>query len=88
VEADAIGESPLALFTHAPVAEFIYLLSGVKLQLNGQGMFSLPGGDIGWPRWQLLTQKKVLRAVNKARGREEEMIRRSWLVTRSVEEEP
>ena len=26
------------------------------------------GSDIRWPRWRLLTQKKVLRAVNQARG--------------------
>ena len=63
-----MNESPLALFTHAPVSEFIYLLSGVKLKTDGNGMFNLPGSDIGWPRWQLLTQKKVLRAVNQARG--------------------
>jgi hypothetical protein len=66
-ESDKIGGSPLHLFTHAPVSEFIYLLSGVKLGVSGKGTYSLPGDDIGWPRWRLLTSRDVLRAVNSAR---------------------
>ena len=76
------GGTPIQLFTHAPISEFINLLAGVKLDLKVAGIFSLPGDDIGWPWWWVLTQTKVLKEVTRARDKwtELEPVEEEWVV--------
>ncbi|KAF8145749.1 hypothetical protein K438DRAFT_1781663 [Mycena galopus ATCC 62051] len=54
----------LALFTHAPISEFVYLLTGVGVQALGNETYSLTGGDSGWERWQALTSRAVYRILD------------------------
>ncbi|KAF8181028.1 hypothetical protein K438DRAFT_1976476 [Mycena galopus ATCC 62051] len=54
----------LALFTHAPISEFVYLLTGVGVQALGNETYSLTGGDFGWERWQALTSRAVYRILD------------------------
>ncbi|KAJ7504708.1 hypothetical protein B0H11DRAFT_2347378 [Mycena galericulata] len=49
----------LALFTHAPISELVYLLTGAALKTHSDGTFSLSGGDSGWERWQILTAREM-----------------------------
>jgi hypothetical protein len=54
----------LALFTHAPISEFVYLLTGVGIRALGNETYSLTGGDYGWERWQALTSRAVYRILD------------------------
>ncbi|KAJ7789699.1 hypothetical protein B0H14DRAFT_3573004 [Mycena olivaceomarginata] len=54
----------LALFTHAPMSEFVYLLTGVGVRALGNETYSLTGGDFGWERWQALTSRAVYRILD------------------------
>ncbi|KAJ7798808.1 hypothetical protein B0H14DRAFT_2617601 [Mycena olivaceomarginata] len=49
----------LALFTRAPISEFVYLLTGVDIRALGNETYSLTGGDYGWELWQALTSRAV-----------------------------
>ncbi|KAJ7120688.1 hypothetical protein C8R43DRAFT_1136631 [Mycena crocata] len=54
----------LALFTHAPISELVYLLAGAGTRPFGdEGMCSLTSGDNGWERWQALSRGEALRAL-------------------------
>jgi hypothetical protein len=54
----------LALFTHAPMSEFVCLLTGVGVRALGNETYSLTGGDFGWERWQALTSRAVYRILD------------------------
>ncbi|KAJ7369179.1 hypothetical protein DFH08DRAFT_929073 [Mycena albidolilacea] len=54
----------LALFTHAPISEFVYLSTGVGIRALGNETCSLTGGDYGWERWQALTSRAVYRSLD------------------------
>ncbi|KAJ7673253.1 hypothetical protein DFH06DRAFT_1292967 [Mycena polygramma] len=54
----------LALFTHAPIREFVYLMNGAGLRTFGtDGMCSMTSGDNGWERWNTLCREEVLRIM-------------------------
>ncbi|KAJ7872018.1 hypothetical protein B0H14DRAFT_3860527 [Mycena olivaceomarginata] len=64
----------LALFTHAPVSELIYLLSGAKVSKKGE-VHCLSAGEVGWERWEALRSTAVYRLLgieNSADNSEEE----------------
>ncbi|KAJ6628382.1 hypothetical protein B0H10DRAFT_2184872 [Mycena sp. CBHHK59/15] len=51
----SICEGPeLALFTHAPISELLYHLSGAGVKLHLDGTYSISAGDAGWERWAIL----------------------------------
>ncbi|KAK7014640.1 hypothetical protein R3P38DRAFT_3573396 [Favolaschia claudopus] len=57
----------LALFTHAPISELVYLMSGAVLTFNAQGdeqTFNLSAGDFGWECWQKLTMEESRRTLH------------------------
>ncbi|KAJ7776957.1 hypothetical protein DFH07DRAFT_766644 [Mycena maculata] len=51
----------LALFTHAPISELVYLLTGSHLDLKDKdkGLYSMLSCDNGWEHWQALTTQVV-----------------------------
>ncbi|KAJ7740472.1 hypothetical protein DFH07DRAFT_778407 [Mycena maculata] len=51
----------LALLTHAPISELVYLLAGSHLDLKDKdkGLYSMSSCDNGWERWQALTKQVV-----------------------------
>jgi len=57
---------PLALYTHAPIAEFVYNLHSARLTMKQEGLYSLNGEDTGLPRWRILTSEPADKAVSKA----------------------
>ncbi|KAJ7889522.1 hypothetical protein B0H14DRAFT_2561726 [Mycena olivaceomarginata] len=54
----------LALFTHAPMSEFVYLLTEVGVRALGNETYSLTGGDFGWEHWQALTSRAVYQILD------------------------
>ncbi|KAK6971680.1 hypothetical protein R3P38DRAFT_2670220 [Favolaschia claudopus] len=60
----------LALFTHAPISELVYLLSGATLRPVSDNadeiMFKLSAGDNGWECWQKLTSDALRRTLHVA----------------------
>ncbi|KAJ6617851.1 hypothetical protein B0H10DRAFT_1948034 [Mycena sp. CBHHK59/15] len=44
----------LALFTHAPISELVYHLSGAGVKIHLDGTYSISAGDAGWERWAIL----------------------------------
>ncbi|KAJ6595405.1 hypothetical protein B0H10DRAFT_2089960 [Mycena sp. CBHHK59/15] len=40
----------LALFTHAPISELVYHLSGAGVKIHLDGTYSISAGDAGWER--------------------------------------
>ncbi|KAJ7084923.1 hypothetical protein C8R44DRAFT_894034 [Mycena epipterygia] len=62
------GGRSLALFTHAPISELVYLLTGAKLSKfaeESEEMYSISAGDSGWERWDALNSNAtVYRILN------------------------
>ncbi|KAJ7207048.1 hypothetical protein GGX14DRAFT_396482 [Mycena pura] len=58
------GRNPLALFTHAPISELVYLLTGAIVRSIGEQIYSISGGDAGWERWHALTSQAVYRILD------------------------
>ncbi|KAJ7939918.1 hypothetical protein B0H13DRAFT_1850117 [Mycena leptocephala] len=57
----------LALFTHAPISELVYLLAGAAVQVLGDaadGTFKLSGGDSGRECWQKMTTEEMRRTLH------------------------
>ncbi|KAJ6479640.1 hypothetical protein C8R45DRAFT_933449 [Mycena sanguinolenta] len=54
----------LALFIHAPISEFVYLLTGIGIRALGNETYSLTGGDFAWEHWQALTSTAVYRILD------------------------
>ncbi|KAJ7718562.1 hypothetical protein DFH07DRAFT_784894 [Mycena maculata] len=78
VLANESGHS-LALFTHAPISELVYLLTGSHLDLKDkdEGLYSISSGNNGWECWQALTTQQCIgfwrlagRMIAKSRMRE------------------
>ncbi|KAJ7278625.1 hypothetical protein C8J57DRAFT_1304243 [Mycena rebaudengoi] len=68
------SSSDLALFTHAPISELIYLLAGAVLKSQGEGSdetFTMTGGDNGWERWQVLNRSELRTVLNPVEDDEE-----------------
>ncbi|KAJ7446055.1 hypothetical protein FB451DRAFT_1567900 [Mycena latifolia] len=61
----------LALFTHAPISELVYLLTGAALSNLTHEMYSISAGDVGWERWQALTSNAVYRILDLEGGSDE-----------------
>ncbi|KAJ7230767.1 hypothetical protein C8J57DRAFT_1386882 [Mycena rebaudengoi] len=59
------SSSDLALFTHAPISELIYLLAGAV------ETFTMTGGDNGWERWQTLNRSELRTVLNPVEDDEE-----------------
>ncbi|KAJ6504802.1 hypothetical protein C8R47DRAFT_1210058 [Mycena vitilis] len=45
----------LPLFTHAPISELVYLLTGARMFNVGPELHSISAGDAGWERWVALS---------------------------------
>ncbi|KAJ7851130.1 hypothetical protein B0H14DRAFT_3451518 [Mycena olivaceomarginata] len=54
----------LALFTHAPISDFVYLLTGVGVRALGNETYNLTAGDFRWECWQALTSRAVYRILD------------------------
>ncbi|KAJ7242452.1 hypothetical protein C8J57DRAFT_1367540, partial [Mycena rebaudengoi] len=54
------SSSDLALFTHAPISELIYLLAGA----GSDETFTMTGGDNGWECWQTLNRSELRTVLN------------------------
>ncbi|KAJ7182048.1 hypothetical protein C8R46DRAFT_1210556 [Mycena filopes] len=55
----------LALFSHAPISELVYFLSGAKVSNIAHETYSISGGDTGWERWHALNSNTtVYRILN------------------------
>ncbi|KAJ7739385.1 hypothetical protein B0H16DRAFT_1694558 [Mycena metata] len=60
----AAGRNGLALFTHAPISELVYLLSGASVTESGaEGLFNLNGGENGWELWNRLCHEEILKVM-------------------------
>ncbi|KAK7040463.1 hypothetical protein R3P38DRAFT_3348893 [Favolaschia claudopus] len=58
------GGRSLALFTHAPISEFVYLLTGAKVSELSPGVHSISGGDSGWECWDALNSEATYRILD------------------------
>ncbi|KAK7059768.1 hypothetical protein R3P38DRAFT_3168222 [Favolaschia claudopus] len=67
---NSLGNPGLALFTHAPISELVYLMSGAGLRVlesqDGVETFALSGGDSGWECWVKLTSEESRRTLHVA----------------------
>ncbi|KAJ7223600.1 hypothetical protein GGX14DRAFT_387910 [Mycena pura] len=69
----AAGRDGLALFTHAPISELVYLLTGASVSASGtEGLYGLNGGENGWELWNRLCHEELLKVMKVAGGGVEE----------------
>ncbi|KAJ7088114.1 hypothetical protein C8R44DRAFT_892911 [Mycena epipterygia] len=73
------GGRSLALFTHAPISELVYLLTGARLSKfaeDSEGMYSISAGDSRWEHWDSLnsnaTVYRILNVGDSAHDSEDE----------------
>ncbi|KAJ7215807.1 hypothetical protein GGX14DRAFT_606725 [Mycena pura] len=60
----AAGRDGLALFTHAPISELVYLLSGASIGVSGaEGLYSLNSGENGWELWNRVCHEELLKVL-------------------------
>ncbi|KAJ7207827.1 hypothetical protein GGX14DRAFT_396040 [Mycena pura] len=60
----AAGRDGLALFTHAPISELVYLLTGASVSASGtEGLYGLNGGENGWELWNRLCHEELLKVM-------------------------